>query len=322
MGSRRMNEPGWCQARCGEVRSGGFWEDPDGAQLGSGKTQTELSLAAVRRFPASSEVAAGAGRQLPHAATPTLRPCSKCPCCGKSTDGAHVAAGIPRESPVLTGGKEKGGWGGGPRDWWQHLERRGGQGRGLGRSGSAPLPRCRERTYSRRGGDTHRDPALSSLGGAWSPAVGASDAAGLARSAAPRCRDEGSAGGAARGVRSLATGSWTLTAPGEGQAPAHSGASGFSGSALPGSFSLFLSLTAQKARTCASGWGLPGGCGTGWFRDARDAPGRGISGVAPSSRRLFTSGYIGFLIQNGGIVSPIGQGTALLGLPEIISDTC
>ena len=32
MGSRRMNEPGWCQARCGEVRSGGFWEDPDGAQ--------------------------------------------------------------------------------------------------------------------------------------------------------------------------------------------------------------------------------------------------------------------------------------------------
>ena len=114
MGSRRMNEPGWCQARCGEVRSGGFWEDPDGAQLGSGKTQTELSLAAVRRFPASSEVAAGAGRQLPHAATPTLRPCSKCPCCGKSTDGAHVAAGIPRESPVPIGGKEKGGWGG---DW-------------------------------------------------------------------------------------------------------------------------------------------------------------------------------------------------------------
>lgn len=138
----------------------------------------------------------------PLAVTPTLGPGCKRPRRGKV--GRRPTSPAQRRFPGKVRrpraasprwGREGGrrGWGtaclrGSSTGCWTRLAESvwGRAGEGKTPERGRPAPRGQERTDSRRGGDAHGDPVLSSRGGAWSPAVGASDAE-RAGPAAPRC---------------------------------------------------------------------------------------------------------------------------------------
>lgn len=179
-------------------------------------------------------------------------------------------------------------------------------------------PRGQKRTQSRRGGDARGDPGLSSRGGAWSPAVGASDAQ-RAGPAAPRC-----GGGRAeleprwsRHPTRRESRSTFPSPPGAQRGTGARAGQGFSVRALrpvPGSFfSPYVSFSLlnrprsedaprETARTTV---GMGVSCeGPGWLWDTRDASG-GVSGLSPGlTPPLATSGNTALGLSYGFVIRP------------------
>lgn len=179
-------------------------------------------------------------------------------------------------------------------------------------------PSGQERTESRQGGDARGDPVLSSRGGAWSPAVGASDAE-RAGPAAPRC------GGGRAELKPRWSGHPTRrdsrrrspSPPGAQRGTRARAGQGFSVRALrpvPGSFfspyvsfSLLNRPRSEDAprETARKTVGMGVSCdGTGWLWDTRDASG-GISGLSPGlTPPLATSGNTALALSYGFVIRP------------------